>query len=43
MSARERWTVGAYIGGWALDAMDVQPYSFAIPSWNAGMPGDLGC
>ena len=32
LSARERRTLGACIGGWALDAMDVQLYSFAIPT-----------
>jgi MFS family permease len=32
LSARERKTLGACVGGWALDAMDVQLYSFAIPT-----------
>src|SRR5947209_5466942 len=32
LTARERKTLGACVGGWALDAMDVQLYSFAIPT-----------
>ena len=32
LSAKERRTFGACIGGWALDAMDVQLYSFVIPT-----------
>src|SRR5437868_3215937 len=32
MSGRERRTFGACFGGWALDGMDFQFYSFVIPS-----------
>lgn len=32
LSVNERRTLGAAIGGWALDAMDVQIYSFVIPT-----------
>ena len=32
MSAREKKTFWACIGGWMLDAMDVQMFSFAIPA-----------
>ena len=32
LSVNERRTFGAAIGGWALDAMDVQIYSFVIPT-----------
>lgn len=32
LSTRERRTFGACVGGWALDAMDVQMYSFVIPT-----------
>jgi MFS family permease len=32
LSSNERRTFGAAIGGWALDAMDVQIYSFVIPT-----------
>jgi len=32
MSAREKNTFWACIGGWILDAMDVQMFSFAIPA-----------
>jgi MFS family permease len=32
LSGAERRTLGAAIGGWALDAMDVQIYSFVIPT-----------
>ena len=32
LGARERRAFTACIGGWALDAMDVQLYSFAIPA-----------
>jgi MFS family permease len=32
MSAKEKSTFWACIGGWALDAMDVQMFSFAIPA-----------
>jgi hypothetical protein len=28
----ERRTMGACFGGWALDAFDVQMYSFVIPT-----------
>jgi MFS family permease len=36
MSARERRTFWACFGGWALDGMDFQFYSFVIPSLIAG-------
>jgi hypothetical protein len=32
LNARERRTMGACFGGWALDAFDVQIYSFVIPT-----------
>ena len=32
MNPKERSTFWACIGGWALDAMDVQMFSFAIPA-----------
>ena len=32
LGPRERRAFGACVGGWALDAMDVQVYSFAIPA-----------
>jgi hypothetical protein len=32
LTGPERRTFGAAIGGWALDAMDVQIYSFVIPT-----------
>jgi hypothetical protein len=32
MSAQEKNTFWACIGGWMLDAMDVQMFSFAIPA-----------
>jgi len=32
LNRKERSTFGAAIGGWALDAMDVQIYSFVIPT-----------
>jgi MFS family permease len=32
LSTRERRTFAACVGGWALDAMDVQIYSFVIPA-----------
>ncbi|HEY1342917.1 MAG TPA: MFS transporter [Bryobacteraceae bacterium] len=32
LGPRERRAFGACVGGWALDAMDVQLYSFAIPA-----------
>ncbi|HEX5232788.1 MAG TPA: MFS transporter, partial [Bradyrhizobium sp.] len=32
LSAKERRTMGACFGGWALDAFDVQMYSFVIPT-----------
>jgi MFS family permease len=32
LTRQERRTFGACVGGWALDAMDVQLYSFAIPA-----------
>jgi MFS family permease len=32
LSVNERRTFGAAVGGWALDAMDVQIYSFVIPT-----------
>jgi hypothetical protein len=30
LTAKERLTMGACFGGWALDAFDVQMYSFVI-------------
>jgi|SRR5580658_4023474 di/tricarboxylate transporter len=32
MSSAERKTFWACVGGWVLDAMDVQMFSFAIPA-----------
>src|SRR6476620_3628054 len=32
LEPRERRAFGACVGGWALDAMDVQMYSFVIPA-----------
>jgi len=32
LTVKERRTFGACVGGWALDAMDVQMYSFVIPT-----------
>src|ERR1700733_13901164 len=32
LNAQERRTMGACFGGWALDAFDVQMYSFVIPT-----------
>jgi MFS family permease len=32
LNARERRTTGACFGGWALDAFDVQMYSFVTPT-----------
>ncbi|HEY8288739.1 MAG TPA: MFS transporter, partial [Acetobacteraceae bacterium] len=32
LTTRERRTMGACFGGWSLDALDVQIYSFVIPS-----------
>ena len=32
LNRKERSTFGAAVGGWALDAMDVQIYSFVIPT-----------
>jgi hypothetical protein len=32
LTTRERRTMGACFGGWALDAFDVQMYSFVIPT-----------
>jgi MFS family permease len=32
LTPRERRAFGACVGGWALDAMDVQMYSFVIPA-----------
>src|SRR5271155_3001772 len=32
LTAKERRTMGACFGGWALDAFDVQMYSFVIPT-----------
>jgi MFS family permease len=38
LTSNERFAFGAALGGWALDAMDVQIYSFVIPAlmslWN---------
>jgi len=48
LGPRERRTFGACVGGWALDAMDVQMYSFVIPAlittWGItrGQAGVLG-
>src|SRR3989442_6549200 len=48
LSSRERRAFGACVGGWALDAMDVQMYSFVIPAliatWGItrGQAGVLG-
>src|SRR5439155_26996978 len=48
LGARERRVFGACVGGWALDAMDVQLYSFVIPAliatWGItrGQAGILG-
>ncbi len=47
LSSRERRTMGACFGGWSLDALDVQIFSFVIPSllalWKitAGQAGEL--
>ena len=35
LDTKERRTFGACVGGWALDAMDVQVYSFVIPTLTA--------
>src|SRR5690348_4329276 len=32
LGSQERRAFGACVGGWALDAMDVQMYSFVIPA-----------
>jgi len=48
LQPRERRAFGACVGGWALDAMDVQMYSFVIPAlittWGItrGQAGVLG-
>ncbi len=48
LAPRERRAFGACVGGWALDAMDVQMYSFVIPAliatWGItrGQAGVLG-
>src|SRR5438034_2838217 len=48
LGERERRVFGACVGGWALDAMDVQLYSFVIPAlittWGItrGQAGILG-
>src|SRR3954454_8629223 len=48
LTVPERRTFGACVGGWALDAMDVQMYSFVIPTLMAtwgitrGEAGALG-
>ncbi len=48
LTAKERSAFGACVGGWALDAMDVQMYSFVIPTliatWGItrGQAGVLG-
>lgn len=48
LTTRERRTFAACVGGWALDAMDVQLYSFVIPTliatWGItrGRAGALG-
>lgn len=47
LTPRERRTMGACFGGWSLDALDVQIFSFVIPSllalWKitAGQAGEL--
>ncbi len=45
LSPRERRTMGACFGGWSLDALDVQIFSFVIPSllvlWKIS-PGQAG-
>jgi MFS family permease len=47
LTARERRTMTACFGGWSLDALDVQVFSFVIPSllalWHitAGQAGEL--
>jgi len=47
LTTRERRTMGACFGGWSLDALDVQIFSFVIPSllalWkiSAGQAGEL--
>ena len=48
LTPRERRTMGACFGGWSLDALDVQIFSFVIPSllalWkiSAAQAGELG-
>src|SRR5690349_6913857 len=48
LESQERRAFGACVGGWALDAMDVQLYSFVIPAliatWGItrGQAGELG-
>src|ERR1051326_1155209 len=48
LGSQERRAFGACVGGWALDAMDVQMYSFVIPAlistWGItrGQAGVLG-
>ena len=48
LTARERRTMTACFGGWSLDALDVQIFSFVIPSllalWkiSSGQAGELG-
>ncbi len=48
LTSKERSAFGACVGGWALDAMDVQMYSFVIPTliatWGItrGQAGALG-
>jgi hypothetical protein len=32
LTPKERRTMGACFGGWSLDALDVQIYSFVIPT-----------
>jgi MFS family permease len=45
LNAKERRTMGGCFGGWALDAFDVQMYSFVIPTvialWSLS-PGEAG-
>jgi len=47
LGTREKRTFGACVGGWALDAMDVQMYSLVVPAlvatWGltGGQTGDL--
>src|SRR5260370_31877095 len=42
LTPRERSTLAATFGGWALDGMDVMAYSFVIPSLIAAWHIDKG-